>query len=109
MIPPKFDRALVHEVPERIADGAGGFRTVWQARGTHWAEVKARSGREAAGPVGALSRLSLKVTLRGAPEGSPRRPAAGHRFREGDRFYAVQAVHEDGLYIVCHAQEEVSQ
>lgn len=105
----QLNRALVLEQPERVADGAGGFETVWQPLGTLWAEVKARSGREANGPVGALSRLSLKITVRGAAFDSPKRPRAGQRFREGLRLFSVDAVAEDGMFLVCHAHEEVAQ
>ncbi len=105
----QLNRALVLEQPERVADGAGGFVTVWQPLGTLWAEVKARSSREANGPAGALSRLSLKITVRGADFSSPKRPKAGQRLREGQRLFAVDAVAEDGMFLVCHAHEEVAQ
>ena len=43
---PRLSRRLVLEAPVRVADGGGGFAEDWQAVGTLWAEVTARSGSE---------------------------------------------------------------
>lgn len=104
-----LNRALVLEQPERVADGAGGFGTIWQSLGTLWADVQEGSGREARGPAGAVSRLALRITVRGATFDSPKRPRAGQRFREGPRVFSVDAVAEAGMFLVCHAHEEVAQ
>lgn len=108
---PNLNRALVLETAERVADGAGGFAIEWRPLGTVWAQVDARSGREVSGAMSALSKLSLRITVRGAPRDSVRRPVAGQRFREGTRHYAINAVAEDasGRFLICHSHEEVSQ
>lgn len=105
MTPPRLNRKLVLESPERIPDGAGGFSEGWQALGVIWAEVVPRTGRE----VTDGSRLSLKITLRAVPQGSASRPTAAQRFRDGARLYSIDAVTEAdpaGRYLVCFAHEE---
>ena len=60
--------------------------------------------------VPALSAVPYRVTVRGAPVGSPSRPKAGQRFREGTRLFLIQAVTERdqfGRYLTCFAREEV--
>ncbi|MGB4908701.1 MAG: head-tail adaptor protein, partial [Tabrizicola sp.] len=51
-----------------------------------------------------------RITVRGTPTGSPSRPKAGQRFREGTRLFLIQAVTERdqfGRYLTCFAREEV--
>ena len=108
---PRLNRKLVLEAEERIADGAGGYTTVWTALGTLWASLEARSGREAAVAGGSVSRAGYRAILRAAPAGSPSRPMAGQRFREGARLYAILSVAErdaDARYLLCHLEEEVA-
>lgn len=110
--PVHLNRALVLEVPERAPDGAGGHVVTWQPRGTLWAELRARTGREAAEGAAHLARASYRITLRAAPPGSPSRPEAGQRFRMGARLFAILAVLEagqDGRLLTYFAEEEVAQ
>ena len=107
----KLNRQLTLEAPVRVADGAGGFSQSWTPLGTLWAEVTARSGREMAQGGQPASVVSYRIVVRGAPVGSPARPMAEQRFREGSRVFGILAVTEaDGLgkYLTCYAQEEVA-
>jgi head-tail adaptor len=48
---------------------------------------------------------------RAAPYGAPDRPKPEQRFREGERFFVIQAVAEDdvdGRYLTCFVTEEVA-
>ncbi len=106
---PRLNRQLVLEAPVRVPDGAGGFAESWMPLGALWAHVDARSGRESAGNAMPLSRVSLRITVRAAPETSDARPQANQRFREGQRLFVIQSVAEDdadGRYLVCTALEE---
>ncbi len=105
-----LSRRLVLEEAQRQADGAGGFRQVWVALGTVWAEVIAGPGREREGALVTLAAVPYRITLRGAPVGAPSRPKPDQRFREGARVYRILAVAErdpDGRYLTCFSQEEV--
>jgi len=105
----RLNRQLVLEMPARVPDGAGGFVQSWMPLGSLWAHVITRSGREAASIAGPLSRTGYKIIVRGAPVGSPSRPQADQRFREGDRVFVIVSVAEDdadGRFLVCTAQEE---
>ncbi len=107
---PVMNRQLVLETPDRVPDGAGGFTTNWLPLGTVWAEVTARTGREAQGEAAPLATVSYNITLRAAPVGSTMRPKPEQRFAEGARVFRIQAVAEegtDGRYLTCFAQEEL--
>ncbi|WP_239025618.1 phage head closure protein [Roseicyclus persicicus] len=102
-------RRLLLEAPERVPDGAGGYGEAWVALGHVWAAVETRgAGRE----VDQAARLQLKVTMRAVPQGAAARPTAEMRFRDGDRLYRIEAVHEGdalGRTLVCFAVEEVAR
>ncbi len=107
---PHLNRALVLEGVVRTPDGAGGFTEAWTALGMLWAEVLPGSGSDTLGEERMLSAVPYRVTVRGAVVGSPSRPKAGQRFREGVRLYLIQAVTErdpQGRYLTCFAREEV--
>ena len=70
----RLTRALVLEDPQEVADGAGGFGVTWVALGTLWAEVRPGAGREAAGEEVLVATTLTRIFVRGAPEGTPRRP-----------------------------------
>lgn len=111
MTAPKLERALVLETPLRVGDGAGGYIRDWQPLGVHWAAVKAGTGREIAAFAATVSRVPYRITLRAIPYGTPSRPVAGQRFREGDRIFNIVAVAEQGTdarYLTCHALEETA-
>lgn len=104
-----LNRPLVLEAPVGVPDGAGGLTVSWVALGTLWAEVKPSSGREVAGEEVVVASVGLRITVRGAEVGSPRRPKPEQRFRDGDRVFAILAVTErdrSGAYLTCFAREE---
>ena len=106
---PRLNRALVLETPAELGDGAGGYVLGWVPVGTVWAEVTPRSGRETAQSGAPVSRMAYRIIVRGAAIGSPERPAAQQRFREGERIFTIEAVAEhdaEGRYLACFAQEE---
>lgn len=105
----RLSRRLALEAEAATPDGAGGLVRAWVLRGTLWGEVLPGTATLAAGEEVALSRQAFRITVRGAPQGSPARPAAGQRFRDGARVFAILAVTErdpDGRYLVCAAREE---
>ena len=106
---PILNRRLVLETPERVPDGAGGYAEVWLALGEHWAEIKAGTGREAAGEFVTVSSVPYRIYVRAAAVGDVARPKPEQRFREGARVYRITAVTEHdprGHYLVCFAREE---
>jgi head-tail adaptor len=106
-----LSRKLVLEAPERLSDGKGGYVETWVAHGTHWAEVKVRTGRERDGGEVTTAYTAYRITVRGAPEGAASRPVPGMRFREGARIFPIQAVSERdpaGRFLTCFAIEEVA-
>lgn len=109
MSAPRLNRQLLLEAPDVLSDGAGGFVQGWVPLGMVWANVSPRSGRETARSGAAVSRMSYRIIIRGAPAGSDKRPTAQHRFREGARIFTIEAVAEhdpEGRYLVCFVQEE---
>jgi len=108
---PHLNRRLVLEAPVRLVDGSGGYTETWEALGAHWAEVVARTGSERAIAGVSVSRVSYRIVVRGAPEGSTMRPAPDQRFREGARIFVIRAVAERdtrGQFLTCFADEEVA-
>ncbi|RKF12963.1 head-tail adaptor protein [Roseovarius spongiae] len=106
-----LNRQLVLEAPERVADGAGGFDETWAPRGTLWAEVHARTGREMTGGAAQVSSTGYRITVRAAPYGAPSRPKPEQRFRDGARIFRIEAVADMdpvGRYLTCFAEEEVA-
>jgi len=106
----RLNRRLVLEEAVRVADGAGGYATVWEDRGVLWAAIEAGTGRERAGEFVTVSTVTYRITVRAAPFGAPRRPKPEQRLREGARVFRIAAVAEDdadGRYLTCFAQEEV--
>lgn len=111
MMRPRLTRALTLETAQDVPDGAGGFDRIWMPLGVHWAEVTARTGRQARGEAGPVSVTPWRIVLRGAPVGDPARPEPGQRFREGPRVWRIEAVAEadpEGRYLTCFAEEEVA-
>lgn len=112
MKPPILNRKLVLEAPLRLADGAGGYVTTWAARGTLWADIRPGTGREKAAEFMTVASVPFRITVRAAPVGAPSRPEPEQRFRAGARIFRILAVTEADVgarYLVCFAQEEVSQ
>lgn len=106
-----LNRRLVLEDGGRVPDGAGGFAESWVALGTVWADIRSRTGRETAGEDTSLSRTGFRIILRAAPIGAPSRPRPGQRFRDGARFFLIEAVAErdaQARYLTCYCQEEVA-
>ncbi|QDL93082.1 head-tail adaptor protein [Paroceanicella profunda] len=105
---PALRRLLVLEAPERSADGGGGVVVSWEALGALWADVQPVSGRETIIGAREHARVSHRIMVRGAPEGSPARPRPEQRLREGARVFAVHAVSEHdpmGRYLTIWAEE----
>jgi SPP1 family predicted phage head-tail adaptor len=109
MSAPQLNRRMALERAVQAADGAGGYATAWAELGSLWAALTPRSGREANVAGASLSRMSWRITLRAAPEGSEARVRPGDRLRMGARVFAVRAVADDAasaLYLSCFADEE---
>ncbi|SEO50632.1 head-tail adaptor [Salinihabitans flavidus] len=106
---PRLNRKLLLESAARVPDGAGGFSESWAARGTLWAEVTARSGRQRESGEAPVMRVPYRIVVRGAPHSGPQRPRPGDRFRDGARIYVIEAVAErdpEGRFLTCFAKEE---
>lgn len=109
---PRLTHQLTLEAPVRVMDGAGGVSESWTALGTIWAEVQARTGRDADVGRAPTARMAYRITVRGAPVGSPERPWPGQRLRDGARVFHIYAVAErdpEGRYLTVLADEEVVQ
>jgi SPP1 family predicted phage head-tail adaptor len=107
---PTLSRPLVLEERQSAPDGSGGFVVEWQALGTLWADVRARTGREdfIAGQV--VPRLRYRILVRAAPVGAPSRPSPEQRLRDGDRIFNVLTVAEHdpaGRFLEIDAEEGV--
>jgi head-tail adaptor len=104
-------RRLVLEEAVRLPDGAGGYSESWSELGTVWADMRPTGTRQRVGDAAVLSRVSYRITLRAAPEGSPRRPKVGQRFRDGARRFRIDAVVErpgSVMFVEVWASEEVA-
>ncbi len=109
MKPVQLSRRLVLEEMAEGSDGAGGIVQSWQALGMVWAEVTAGAGRDFGAEEVVLARVGYRITVRGAEIGTPRRPRAGQRFRDGARVFAILAVAERDAaaqYLTCFCREE---
>ncbi|MFY0679785.1 MAG: head-tail adaptor protein [Thalassovita sp.] len=103
---PRLGRLVSLEQSTDVSDGAGGFDTNWTQVGQLWAEISLRSGRALNG----VSQSRYRVVVRAAPSGSTMRPKPGQRFRDGNRFFLIDAVSEQdpqGRFLRCFATEEV--
>lgn len=99
------------EAPETVPDGSGGITVTWVPLGTLWASVQARTGRENFIAAQPLSRVKYRIQVRAAPTGSPSRPRAEQRLRDGLRIFNILAVAEHDVtarYLEIHAEEGVS-
>lgn len=106
-----LNRRLVLEAADRVSDGAGGYVESWQQLGVLWAEIRPGTGSERSEDFLTVSRVPMKVIVRAAPVGSPRRPLPDQRFREGGRIFRILSVTEldpQAHYLSCNAREEVS-
>ena len=54
-----------------VADGMGGYRMEWRALGILYARMRAGSGTERQGEVGAESVVQWRITVRGARDCDP--------------------------------------
>lgn len=109
MTAPRPTIPLVLESPEREADQMGGYRMVWRPLGILYAQMRAGSGSERQGEIGAESVVSWRITVRAARGRDPRRPRPEQRFRMGERVFRIEAVAEAdaaGLWLACLAREE---
>ena len=107
---PVLNTELVLEAPERVADGGGGASLNWVPMGTLWGEVRPSSARERLLGGRMASKVTHRILIRHAPEGSPRRPRADCRFRSGSRVFAIKGMAPAGIrgdYLTCWAEEGV--
>lgn len=110
MSAPNLTHLLVLEQATRVADGAGGFTSLWAEVGRHWGEVVSGAGRQTAGEEVFLAQVPYRITLRAAPAGDAARPRPDQRLRLGPRIFTILAVAErdaQGRYLVCFCREEV--
>ena len=108
MANPVLNTELILEAPRQIPDGGGGYLTVWSPVGTLWAEVNPSSARESAVGARPVSEVTHRITIRSAPEASPRRPTPDCRFRSGARVFAIRGVAPVGRrdqFLTCWAKE----
>ena len=106
-----LNKELTLESPALNPDGAGGWVQTWVVQGTLWTQVIAASAREKATNLATRSTVRYNILVRGAPEGAPSRPRPEQRFTDGARIWRITAVKEAdtrGLYLICHAEEEVA-
>lgn len=103
-------RRLVLEERQSLPDGSGGFAVSWQPRGTLWADITSRAGREDFAGGRVRPRVSYRILVRSAPIGSPSRPNPEQRLREGTRVFDILTVAEHdagGRYLEITAQEGI--
>ncbi|MEM7057332.1 MAG: head-tail adaptor protein [Pseudomonadota bacterium] len=108
---PVMNTELILEEPKQVADGGGGYQILWSPIGTLWAEVKGTRARERAVGGREISEHSHQIVVRSAPDGSPRRPITGRRFRSGSRVFQIfgTADYDDkGRYLTCWTKEAVT-
>lgn len=108
---PVMNTELVLEEPQQVADGGGGYQVVWSPIGTIWAEIKSTSARERVVGGREVAELSHEIIVRGAPEGSPRRPTSQRRFRSGSRIFQIFGIanYDDrGRYLTCWTKESLA-
>jgi len=89
-----LNRKLVLESRVSTPDGAGGQVIGWSPQGTLFADVKARSAKEARIERRDRSSVSYQIHVRYAPVGSARRPTPDQRFSENGRIFSILAVTE---------------
>jgi len=102
---------LVLERLVAVPDGAGGQHESWEARGTVWAEVKPRTGRESLGEAGQVSVTGFRIVVRAHPVGHSERPLPEQRFRDGTRVFRINSVTEadpEARFLMCICDEEVA-
>lgn len=105
---PRLTRKLVLEQLARTPDGGGGLVEEWVGLGSHWAALRPVAAREVVAGERPVSRVTHELTVRAAPPGSPRRPAADQRFRLGSRVFAIRGVAEadpEGAYLRVWVEE----
>ncbi|GAA3873029.1 head-tail adaptor protein [Celeribacter arenosi] len=106
-----LNRKLVLEEAQRVSDGAGGYVENWAVVGTLWAAIRSGAGSEKSEDFLTVSQVPMRIVVRGAPVGSPRRPKPDQRFVEGGRMFRILAVSEmdpQGHYLACQSREEVA-
>jgi SPP1 family predicted phage head-tail adaptor len=107
---PDLKRKLVLEARRQVPDGSGGYAVDWQALGTLWADMSARTGREDFVAGQTTPRVKYRILVRGAPCGAPSRPRPDQRFRDGERVFNILTVAEHdaaGRFLEIYAEEGV--
>jgi SPP1 family predicted phage head-tail adaptor len=105
---PRLSRRLTLERRVTVPDGAGGETSGWAALGVLWAELKPLGGKEIRAAAREGPRITHRVSVRSAPDGSPRMPEASQRFRLGARVFDIHAVARPHLadgFVTCWCEE----
>lgn len=108
----RLNRRLTLEGRQRSPDLAGGYVETWVGLGEVWASVQMLGGRLRSGGDAALALNRVKITIRATPEGDQARPRPDQRFRDGGRWFLIDAVSEadpDGRFLTCFAREVTVQ
>ncbi len=108
MTQPNLRHKLVLEAPSRVSDTGGGVTLIWTELGTVWADITPKSATERLSGERLSSRVTHRITIRSAPEDSPRRPTPECRFRRGARIFSILGIAEHdqrGAYLTCWAEE----
>lgn len=101
MNPGELNRRLVLEAPVETADGAGGIARDFAAVATVWGSVVSLSARADMFAAGRAAAITHRIVIRRGPQVTVR-----HRFRDGERIYAVIAVSEnDNRTLAIQAEE----
>lgn len=95
------------EAQARVPDGGGGWTISWQTVGAIWAEVRASGGSERVQGGRPYGRVTHRLTVRSAPDGSPRRPQADQRLVGAGRIFNILGVSEarDRGFLTCWCEE----
>jgi head-tail adaptor len=104
----RLTRRMTLEARQSQPDGAGGFIVTWVPVGTIWADVRPGSAREDFTGAAVRPRVACRILVRGAPAGSPSRPRADQRLREGARVFDILTVTEHdpaGRFLEIRAEE----
>jgi len=104
---PRLDSRLTLEAPVRTPDGGGGWTVAWQAVGTLWGEIDARSAREGTVGTRPTARVTHRITIRRGTTDAER-PRPDQRLRYRDRVFAIHGTGEadpGSAYLTVWAEE----
>ena len=100
----RFRHRLTLEAPDEAPDGAGGVVRAWTSLGQVWAAIEPLSMGDTTIADKHLGRLTHRIVVRRRDE-----LTLNHRFRLGQRTFAIQAMRDEdkqGHYLACLTVEE---